>query len=57
VHEAIASAVFSFHHLPGEINPAKILSKHWSYQKLWRGMFQPLLFHSGNTANLIDDEE
>ncbi len=34
-----------------------ILSKHWSYEKLWNGMLQPLLFHSGNTANLINDEE
>jgi hypothetical protein len=43
LHEAIASGVFSFHHLPGEINPANILSKHWSYQKLWHGMLEPLL--------------
>ena len=35
VREAIASKVISFHHIPGVINPADVLSKHWGYQQVW----------------------
>jgi hypothetical protein len=30
-------------HLPGEYNPADILSKHWAYASVWRTM-NALLF-------------
>ena len=33
VHEAIASKIIYFIHLPGAINPADILSKAWGYQQ------------------------
>ena len=55
VREAIASGMVAFHHLPGTINPADILSKHWGYTQIW-SMLQPLLFWQGDTANLIKDE-
>ena len=29
--EAVASRMITFHHIPGDINPADILSKHWGY--------------------------
>ena len=34
VREAIASNMLAFFHIPGEINPADILSKHWGYQQV-----------------------
>ena len=53
VREAVASGFLRFIHIPGEINPADILSKHWGYQQIWEQL-QPLLFWQGDTANLFD---
>ena len=50
--EAIASGMVDFHHTPGEINPADILSKHWGYSQIW-GQLQPMLFWEGNTEDLF----
>ena len=52
VREAIAAGIVAFTHLPGTINPADILSKHWAYFKIWP-MLQPLLFWQGDTTELI----
>jgi hypothetical protein len=54
VHEAVASGMLLMYHVPGEINPADILSKHWGYQQIWK-ILQPLLFYQGDTADLIVD--
>ena len=43
VCEAIANGMVKFFHIPGEINPADILSKHWGHQQIWKQL-QPLLF-------------
>ena len=53
VREAIASGMVKFYHIPGEINPADILSKHWGYQQVWKQL-QPLLFWQGDTHELFD---
>ena len=53
--EAVASDMISFHHLPGPLNPADILSKHWGYSQVWT-FLQPLLFWRGNTAHLLDPD-
>ena len=45
VREAIAAGITTFHHIPGPINPADILSKHWAYSKIWP-ILKPILFHS-----------
>jgi len=55
VREAIASGVLVFTHIPGEINPADILSKHWGYQQVWP-LMKPLLFYEGDTAKLLDPD-
>ena len=44
-----------FHHIPGKINPADVLSKHWSYADVWK-MLKAILFWAGDTAELIEDE-
>ena len=51
VREAIASGFVSFHHLPGPMNPADILSKHWGHVDVWK-LLRPLLFWAGDTANI-----
>jgi hypothetical protein len=56
VREAIASGMLRFHHIPGPMNAADILSKHWGYQQVWP-MLKPLMFWEGDTATLIEDEE
>ena len=51
VREAIASKMLNFTFIPGVSNPADILSKHWSNNKVWL-VLQPLLFWEGNTINI-----
>ncbi len=51
--EAIAAKMVSFEHLPGKMNPADILSKHWGHSDVY-AMLKPLLFYSGDTMDLIE---
>ena len=51
VRESIAAGVCNFFFLPGEFNPADILSKHWSYSCVWEQL-RPLLFWHGDTADI-----
>ena len=53
VREAIASGMVKFFHIPGETNPADILSKHWGHQQIWKQL-QPLLFWKGDTRKLFE---
>jgi hypothetical protein len=36
VGEAIASKYVMIFHLPGEYNPADIISRHWAYALVWQ---------------------
>jgi len=56
VREAIASGNYVFTHIPGRINPADILSKHWSYTSVWH-VLRTLLFVSGETVHIPDKED
>ena len=50
VREAVASGVYIFTHMAGNMNPADIVSKHWGYQQV-REMLQLLLFNKrGQTS-------
>ena len=53
VREAIASGMVKFFHIPGEINPADILSKHWGHQQIWKQL-QPLSFWKGDMRKLFE---
>jgi len=53
VREAVATGFIGLYHLPGEFNPADIMTKHWGYQMIWR-LLQPLLFYQGDTAELYE---
>ena len=55
--ESIASGVIDFQFLPGHMNPADILSKHWGYQQVWASALQQLLFWMGKTGCLLDMED
>jgi hypothetical protein len=54
--EAIASNVVDFRHIPGTVNPADILSKHWGYSQIWP-MLQSILFWQGDTTPLLERED
>ena len=56
VREAVASGVIAFHHIPGEDNPADILSKHWGYTPIYHNLLKPILFYQGNTHELLEEE-
>jgi hypothetical protein len=51
VREAIASGMVLFTHIPGTLNVADILSKHWDYGTVWK-LLRPLLFWKGDTADI-----
>ena len=51
VREAIASKYIDFNYIPGAINPADILSKHWGYASVWP-MLQPIMHWQGDTMDL-----
>ena len=52
VWEEIASGVFLvFTHIPGENNPANILSKHWGYSSVWHRMLRTIMFIDGETVD------
>ena len=53
VREAIAAKIVAYYFIPGEINPADILSKHWGYQQIW-SVLQPLMFWKGDAAELLN---
>ena len=55
VREAISKRVCSFHHIPGEFNPADVLSKHWGHSQVWHHLLRPLLFWMGDTWNMIEE--
>lgn len=50
VREAIASGHYVFTHIPGENNPADILSKHWGYSSVWH-MLKVLMHVEGETMH------
>ena len=54
VREAIASKMVAFYHLPGVINPADILSKHWGHSCLYHQLLKPILFYYGDTLDLLE---
>jgi hypothetical protein len=54
MREAIALGMVAFCHMPGEINPSNVLSKHWGYTKLW-SRIKALPFWKGDTAILFDE--
>ena len=55
VREAIASGMLVFNFIPGEINPANILSKHWGYSQIW-DQLKPLLFWHGDTIDIANQD-
>ena len=54
--EAVASDAIDFQFIPGDCNPADILSKHWGYHKIW-GLLQPVLFWKGDTHALLKRDD
>jgi hypothetical protein len=49
---AIASGIVGFFYIPGDINPADILSTHWGYYQI-RESIKLLLFWKGDTADIL----
>jgi hypothetical protein len=52
VREAMASGIVGYFYIPGDINPADILSKHWGYSQV-RERLKSLLFWKGDTTDII----
>jgi hypothetical protein len=55
--ESIASGAIDFQFIPGHLNPADILSKHWGYQQVWSSTLRPLLFWMGDTELLLREDD
>ena len=56
VREAVAAGIIRFYHLPGDLNPADVLTKHWSYAKVWTTL-QAVMFWTGDTLKLLFKDE
>ena len=56
VRETIAAGLVNFQFIPGNINPADILSKHWGYSQVWTRL-KTLLFWHGDTANIMEQDD
>ena len=56
VRETIAAGLVNFQFIPGKINPADILSKHWGYSQVWTRL-KTLLFWHGDTANIMEQDD
>ena len=55
VRESIAAGILSFIFIPSNINPAHILSKHWSHQKV-KITVRALLFYEVDKSNMFDED-
>jgi hypothetical protein len=55
VRASIAAKVLRFIHIPGAVNPADMLSKHWGHQQTWPQL-QALLFWQGDASDLLKDD-
>jgi hypothetical protein len=53
--EAIAAGAVDFRHIPGHLNPADILSKHWGYQQVWP-ILRTVMFWTGNPSEILLEE-
>jgi hypothetical protein len=56
VREAIAAGIVRFHHIPGDQNPADILSKHWGHAQVYHQSLKPIMFYHGDTLDLLMDD-
>jgi hypothetical protein len=56
VREAIASKKYVFTHIPGENNPADIVSKHWGYSSIWH-MLRTIQYVEGDTIGAPGKDE
>jgi len=53
VREAVASAMMLFSHMPGEHNPADVVSKHWGYSQIWPTL-RLILFWDGKHKHKVE---
>jgi hypothetical protein len=51
VRECIASKMIGLYFIPGDLNPADILSKHWRYSQVWVRL-KALFFWVGDTGDI-----
>ena len=55
VRVSIAARILNFILIPSNINPADILSKHWSYHKV-KIILRASLFYEGDTSNMFNED-
>ena len=52
VRHAIATGFLVFQYIPGALNPADILSKHWSYSTVYDNLIKPLMHWRGDVGKM-----
>jgi hypothetical protein len=55
VREMIAANILGYYWINGKKHLADIVSNHWSYPQIWH-LLKPLLFYSGDTFDLLEEE-
>ena len=53
VRNTIACKFINLQHVSSEWNMANVVSKHWSYQKVYNNILKPVLHYKGNTKVLV----
>jgi len=56
VQEAVVAGLVQFSHIPGNCDPADVLSKHGGCWNGWL-MTKPLLFHEGDTSQIREEDD
>jgi len=57
MREAFATGEYVYAFVNSKDNPSDILSKHWAHRDVYQPMIKPILFHGGDTLDLLEKEE
>ena len=56
VRNIIAARYINLQHLKSEFNLADVVSKHWSYQSVYKGLLKTAFYFKGDTGHLFEDD-
>ena len=55
VRNIIAARYINLQHLKSKFNLSEVVSKHWLYQSVYKGLLKPVFYFEGDTGHLFED--